>query len=497
MKIMTHRSISLDTLRKNLRMLWKTNELEAELFLVEFGDVKDKKKVLDMSPWSFEKQLVIIQEFEGEFTPKEMELKWSPFWIQIFNLPLMSWTKETGWVIGSSLGNVMEVDVLDSGVHWGKCLRVWVRIDATKKLIRGKRITIEGSESRWVQFKYERLPNFCYRYGLLNHALKDCPASSGNGRTVEEGLQYGAWLRGDPYGRSQKESVKYRGNENQGSRSRVAGVRLERTQTQFDVPGEKIVESGNHVPMPLPLGSNSLSRDDASLEAQRHLIVTPHGEGKGEGAGVKSENRISSKLDNSSVIISTQSEITEEMQWEKVLHQPLRKTPLEVNPISAPIPILSPSVSVFSGFEEDIPPGLGGQHMGETIVTKVVDKFEELKGICEYVDKNKLELFSSPSKKSSGPSLDAKRANPLVGSFELGQNQVNLLILNSHVTHGPQLTDISNHQIIKHASHTLGPKWTRVLRSSPGNKKALLSHVGQKKGSVLDSDQLELPKKKI
>ena len=54
MKIMTPRSISLDTLRKNLRMLWKTNkgvnisELEADFFLVEFGDGKDKKKILDM-----------------------------------------------------------------------------------------------------------------------------------------------------------------------------------------------------------------------------------------------------------------------------------------------------------------------------------------------------------------------------------------------------------------------------------------------------------------
>ena len=54
MKIMTLRSISLDTLRKNLRMLWKTNKwinfskLEADLFLVEFVDGKDKKKILDM-----------------------------------------------------------------------------------------------------------------------------------------------------------------------------------------------------------------------------------------------------------------------------------------------------------------------------------------------------------------------------------------------------------------------------------------------------------------
>ena len=94
MKILTHRSISLDTLRKNLRMLWKTNkgvnffELEADLFLVEFEGGKDKKEVIDMCPWSYEKQLVLIQYFEGELTPKEIELKWSPLWIQIFNLPL-------------------------------------------------------------------------------------------------------------------------------------------------------------------------------------------------------------------------------------------------------------------------------------------------------------------------------------------------------------------------------------------------------------------------
>ena len=54
LKILSHRSISLDALRKNMRMLWKPNkgvqisEIEEDLFLVEFGDGKDKKKVLDM-----------------------------------------------------------------------------------------------------------------------------------------------------------------------------------------------------------------------------------------------------------------------------------------------------------------------------------------------------------------------------------------------------------------------------------------------------------------
>lgn len=36
----------------------------------------------------------------------------------------------------------MEVDVAELGVYWGKCLRVRVKIDLKKKLVRGERITI-------------------------------------------------------------------------------------------------------------------------------------------------------------------------------------------------------------------------------------------------------------------------------------------------------------------------------------------------------------------
>ena len=59
----------------------QSNELEEDLFLVELGDERDKKKVLDTWPWSYEKQLVLLQDFEGKLMPKEMELKLSPFWV--------------------------------------------------------------------------------------------------------------------------------------------------------------------------------------------------------------------------------------------------------------------------------------------------------------------------------------------------------------------------------------------------------------------------------
>ena len=128
MKILTQRCISLDALRKNMRMLWKPNkgvqisEIDEDLFLVEFKDGKDKKRAIEMCPWSYEKQLVLIQDFEGEHTPKEIDIRLALFWIQIYNLLLKCRTKETGWAIGSSLGLVMDVNVPESRVQWGKCL---------------------------------------------------------------------------------------------------------------------------------------------------------------------------------------------------------------------------------------------------------------------------------------------------------------------------------------------------------------------------------------
>ena len=75
--------------------------------------------------------------------------------------------------IGEKIGRVLNVDVPEKGVQWGKYLRVRVRVDATKKLVRGKKVTIEGGGSRWVFFKYERLPNFCYQCGRLDQGVKD------------------------------------------------------------------------------------------------------------------------------------------------------------------------------------------------------------------------------------------------------------------------------------------------------------------------------------
>ena len=134
MKVLSRRGIMLDALRKNFRMLWKPNKsiqislIDEEMYLVEFDDERDKRRVMDMSPWHYEKQLVLLQCFEGDKHPKDIIFQWSLFWVQMYNLPLKHRTRETRLAIGASLGEVLEVDVADSGVQRGNVSESGLRL---------------------------------------------------------------------------------------------------------------------------------------------------------------------------------------------------------------------------------------------------------------------------------------------------------------------------------------------------------------------------------
>lgn len=80
MQILTQRSINIEALKKTIRMVWKPNkgvlisDIEEDLFLIEFGYKRDKQKVLDMSPWSYKKNLVLLQDFDGNVVLKDIKL---------------------------------------------------------------------------------------------------------------------------------------------------------------------------------------------------------------------------------------------------------------------------------------------------------------------------------------------------------------------------------------------------------------------------------------
>ena len=116
--------------------------------------------------------------------------------------------KAVGSSIGNKMGELIMVDAPKSGLAWGPFLRIRVNIDITKPLMRGKMIQIDDLEASWVAFKYESLPIFCYRCGVLCHQDRECPhLKIGYFSSDDDGFQFGPWFRSlTPKGNRKKDS---------------------------------------------------------------------------------------------------------------------------------------------------------------------------------------------------------------------------------------------------------------------------------------------------
>ncbi|PQM35493.1 uncharacterized protein Pyn_32763 [Prunus yedoensis var. nudiflora] len=131
-----------------------------------------------MEPWSFKRMLILLRRVDGASPVCEITLNTTDFWIQVHNLPILSMTASVARLIGNRLGSFLEVAQGDDGDCIIRCLRIRVRVDVTKPLWRGMNISFSGIGSKWVDFTYERLPEFCNDCGSLEHWTPDCSRPS-------------------------------------------------------------------------------------------------------------------------------------------------------------------------------------------------------------------------------------------------------------------------------------------------------------------------------
>jgi hypothetical protein len=179
----------------------EVQELNKNLFLFKFSTKRDAEGVLKNGPWSFDRNLVLLERISAEEQPSNLEMFSGDFWARVYDLPLKLRTDVVAAKLGGTIGKFVEVDSKDKN-RMGKFLRIKTTVDLRKPLKRGTVITYQGKNLR-VYFKYERLPTFCYACGKIGHQIKDCETLDGNEDTDfdeidEKDCPFGPWLRASP-----------------------------------------------------------------------------------------------------------------------------------------------------------------------------------------------------------------------------------------------------------------------------------------------------------
>lgn len=139
-KLLTNKYYNRAAFKSTMLRLWgKGREVSVQdfvenLFLFQFKDEVDSKRVLQGSPWLFDHFLLVLNEFDGSIPAHRISFTRCGFWVQLHGIPLYYMTKQIGDSIGGSIGIVEEVDVPGSGVSWGSYLKVRLSIDVTKPI---------------------------------------------------------------------------------------------------------------------------------------------------------------------------------------------------------------------------------------------------------------------------------------------------------------------------------------------------------------------------
>ncbi|XP_023929268.1 uncharacterized protein LOC112040617 [Quercus suber] len=147
-----------------------------------------------IGPRNFDNNLLLLCRWKKGLTSKNISFSHSPFLVQIWGFPFENMTKEIGKDIGNKIRRVLEVDKQAMQANQAKFLRIRVEVPIDKPLRRGGYFKNEEGGRCWIDFRYERLPTFCYICGILGHDEKHCHL---NPMEQHSERQYGEWLKAE------------------------------------------------------------------------------------------------------------------------------------------------------------------------------------------------------------------------------------------------------------------------------------------------------------
>ena len=161
-KFLTRRTLNIDVVARTFRPLWRArNGFKIQAFddhkiLFTFDNNEDVDRILNSEPWSFDKNLVVMQRYESDTSLQEISFNKTTLWVQVHGLPARFMSREAAKKICGVVGEVVspsETKAYDGG----NFMRIQVSIDLGLPLCQGHLISLNKNKDVWVSFKYESI----------------------------------------------------------------------------------------------------------------------------------------------------------------------------------------------------------------------------------------------------------------------------------------------------------------------------------------------------
>ncbi|XP_074374449.1 uncharacterized protein At4g02000-like [Apium graveolens] len=199
-KFLTEGPLDFIAMQHTLASLWKPRKgvyiknIDANLFIFQFYHTIDLNRVIEGSPWSFNRRVLVIGRMNDIINLRCVPLDIMDLWVQLHDVQPGFMSERIMKEVGNQVGRYISSCPSNYKGVWREYMRIRVDIDITKPLRRRMRVRTYGNDWSWITFIYEHVPTFCFICGIVGHADKLCSKLF---NTPESDITrpYCAWMR--------------------------------------------------------------------------------------------------------------------------------------------------------------------------------------------------------------------------------------------------------------------------------------------------------------
>lgn len=179
----TNKKVNFVAMQETLASIWRPvkgvfmeETSYPNIFLFKFFHDLDVQRVLNDGPWTFNQQALLIKKLEDGDQLQSLKLSELYIWVQVFDVPIGFNSEYIHKGIGNYIGKFLASDPKNFKGLWRNYVRIKVAIDVRRPLKSKMKMKKSGGDWIWINFKYERLPSFCFYCGIIGHSEKFCEA---------------------------------------------------------------------------------------------------------------------------------------------------------------------------------------------------------------------------------------------------------------------------------------------------------------------------------